>query len=72
VASVQDDPQLESAWFQPLKNFKCDILVSSLCFRKFQLVTLYVTDGRISLAGLSQAQCEYLANAINDSFKNVE
>jgi aspartate/tyrosine/aromatic aminotransferase len=25
-------------------------------------------DGRISLAGLSQAKCEYLANAIVDSF----
>lgn len=29
-------------------------------------------DGRISLAGLSQAKCEYLANAIDDSFKNVK
>ena len=27
------DPQLESAWFQPL-NLKCDILVSSLWFVK--------------------------------------
>jgi hypothetical protein len=25
------DPQLESAWFQPL-NLKCDILVSKICF----------------------------------------
>ena len=34
---------------------------------------IYMTkDGRISLAGLSQAKCEYLANAIDDSFKNVE
>ena len=30
---------------------------------------IYMTgDGRISLAGLSQAKCEYLANAIVDSF----
>ena len=34
---------------------------------------IYMTkDGRISLAGLSQAKCEYLANAIDDSFRNVE
>jgi aspartate aminotransferase len=29
-------------------------------------------DGRISLAGLSLAKCKYLAEAIVDSFKNVE
>ena len=28
-------------------------------------------DGRVSLAGLSQAKCAYLANAIDDSFKNA-
>eukprot|EP00740_Mantoniella_antarctica_P012535 CAMPEP_0181376626 /NCGR_PEP_ID=MMETSP1106-20121128/17413_1 /TAXON_ID=81844 /ORGANISM="Mantoniella antarctica, Strain SL-175" /LENGTH=446 /DNA_ID=CAMNT_0023495205 /DNA_START=41 /DNA_END=1381 /DNA_ORIENTATION=+ len=34
---------------------------------------IYMTkDGRISLAGLSQAKCEYLASAIDDSFKSVE
>ena len=34
---------------------------------------VYMTkDGRISLAGLSQEKCAYLANAIDDSFRNVE
>ena len=34
---------------------------------------IYMTkDGRISLAGLSQAKCAYLANAMDDSFRNVE
>jgi hypothetical protein len=28
-------------------------------------------DGRISLAGLSLAKCEYLADAIIDSYHNV-
>ena len=33
---------------------------------------VYMTkDGRISLAGLSQEKCAYLANAIDDSFRNV-
>lgn len=33
---------------------------------------VYMTkDGRISLAGLSLAKCEYLADAIIDSFHNV-
>ncbi|KAL9266841.1 Aspartate aminotransferase, chloroplastic-like protein [Drosera capensis] len=33
---------------------------------------VYMTkDGRISLAGLSAAKCEYLADAIIDSFYNV-
>ncbi|MDA9097775.1 aspartate aminotransferase [bacterium] len=33
---------------------------------------IYMTkDGRISLAGLSQEKCAYLANAIDDSFKNA-
>ncbi|KAK9135020.1 hypothetical protein Syun_014350 [Stephania yunnanensis] len=33
---------------------------------------VYMTnDGRISLAGLSLAKCEYLANAIIDSFHNA-
>ena len=33
---------------------------------------VYMTkDGRISLAGLSSAKCEYLADAIIDSFHNV-
>ena len=33
---------------------------------------IYMTkDGRISLAGLSQEMCAYLANAIDDSFKNA-
>jgi hypothetical protein len=32
------EPQLESAWFQPLK-LKCDILVSKLCFQ-IQIVPL--------------------------------
>lgn len=33
---------------------------------------VYMTkDGRISLAGLSLAKCEYLADAIIDSFYNV-
>lgn len=33
---------------------------------------VYMTkDGRISLAGLSAAKCEYLADAIIDSFHNV-
>lgn len=32
---------------------------------------IYMTrDGRISLAGLNMAKCEYLADAIIDSFKN--
>ncbi|KAE9445401.1 hypothetical protein C3L33_22702, partial [Rhododendron williamsianum] len=34
---------------------------------------VYMTkDGRISLAGLSSAKCEYLADAIIDSFHNVK
>ena len=34
---------------------------------------IYMTkDGRISLAGLSQAKCAYLANAMDDSVRNVE
>lgn len=34
---------------------------------------IYMTkDGRISLAGLSQAKCAYLATAIDDSFKNAK
>lgn len=33
---------------------------------------VYMTkDGRISLAGLSAAKCEYLADAIIDSYHNV-
>ena len=33
---------------------------------------VYMTkDGRISLAGLSLAKCEYLADAIIDSYHNV-
>ena len=33
---------------------------------------IYMTkDGRISLAGLNLAKCEYLADAIIDSFHNV-
>jgi aspartate aminotransferase len=33
---------------------------------------VYMTaDGRISLAGLSQEKCAYLADAIDDSFRNV-
>lgn len=33
---------------------------------------IYMTkDGRISLAGLSSAKCEYLADAIIDSYHNV-
>jgi aspartate/tyrosine/aromatic aminotransferase len=32
---------------------------------------LYTEDGRISLAGLNQAKCAYLANAIDESFKNA-
>jgi aspartate aminotransferase len=33
---------------------------------------IYMTkDGRISLAGLSLAKCEYLADAIIDSYHNV-
>jgi aspartate aminotransferase len=33
---------------------------------------IYMTkDGRISLAGLSLAKCDYLADAIIDSFHNV-
>ena len=33
---------------------------------------VYMTkDGRISLAGLSMAKCEYLADAIIDSHHNV-
>lgn len=30
-----------------------------------------IKDGRISLAGLSLAKCDYLADAIVDSFHNV-
>jgi hypothetical protein len=33
------DPQLESAWFQPV-NLQCDLLVSSLSFQ-MQLVLLH-------------------------------
>jgi aspartate aminotransferase len=34
---------------------------------------VYMTkDGRISLAGLSQEKCAYLADAIDDSFRNVQ
>ena len=34
---------------------------------------VYMTkDGRISLAGLNLAKCKYLAEALVDSFKNVE
>jgi len=32
---------------------------------------VYMTrDGRLSLAGLSKAKCEYLAQAIDDSVRN--
>jgi len=32
---------------------------------------IYMTkDGRISLAGLSQAKCEYVARALDDSVRN--
>lgn len=66
-----------------ITTFTCDQLFHMVCNIYFYLhydqsenMTnkwhVYMTkDGRISLAGLSLAKCEYLADAIIDSYHNV-
>ncbi|OMO90729.1 Aspartate/other aminotransferase [Corchorus olitorius] len=69
VANVVGDPTLFKEWNEEMEMMAGRIKNCDNMTNKWHV---YMTkDGRISLAGLSLAKCEYLADAIIDSYHNV-